>query len=125
MLKLTPEDVKSSLYLVGGGDNCAILDFSQRHLTGHSWTYLRDFQKRRIFFLKNYPPAQQKPFFLNQRPSPLDLKNYFFLNCHKSFFYQSHCIALGLTIPKWYNTWVLKIFFVNIFLNFFSKIFKN
>ena len=28
---------------VGGGDNCAILDFSQRHLTGHSWTYLRNF----------------------------------------------------------------------------------
>ena len=29
---------------------------------------------------------------------------------------------LGLTIPKWYNTWVLKIFFVNIF---FKNIFLN
>ena len=28
---------------VGVGDNCAILDFSQRHLTGHSWIYLRNF----------------------------------------------------------------------------------
>ena len=37
----------------------------------------------------------------------------------KSIFYQSHVIALGLTIPKWYNTWVLKknldIFFEKIF----------
>ena len=43
-----------------------------------------------------------------------------------SFFYQSHCIAFGLTIPKWYNTWVLKIFFVNIFSKiFFKNIFSN
>ena len=83
-----------------------------------------------FFFLKNYPPAQQKPFFLNQRPPPLDFKKYFFSNGPKSYFYQSHCIALGLTIPKWYNTWVLKIFFVNIFfknifLNFFFQKFSK
>ena len=70
--------------------------------------------------MKNYPPAQQKPFFLNQRPPPLDLKKYFFSNGPKSYFYQSHCIALGLTIPKWYNTWVLKIF-LEIFLKIFGK----
>ena len=35
LLVLTPATV-------GVGDNCAILDFSQRHLTGHSWTYLRN-----------------------------------------------------------------------------------
>ena len=57
---------------------------------------------------------------------PLDLKKYFFSYRVKSFFYQSHCIALGLTIPKWYNTWVLKIFFVNIFSKiFFRNIFSN
>ena len=49
--------------MVGGGDNCAILDFSQRHLTGHSWTYLRDFQKRRIFFFEKLPPCTAKTVF--------------------------------------------------------------
>ena len=43
----------------------------------------------------------------------------------KSFFYQSHVIAFGLTIPKWYNTWVLKIFFVNICSKIFFPIFEK
>ena len=52
-------------------------------------------------------------------------KNFF-----KSIFYQSHVMALGLTIPKWYNTWVLQIFFCkylvkNIFQNIFSNFLKN
>ena len=42
--------------------------------SGHSLTYLRDFQKRRIFFLKNYPPALQKPFFKIQRVPPMDVE---------------------------------------------------
>ena len=53
--------------LLGGGDNCAILDFSQRHLTGHSWTYLRDFQKRRIFFFEKLPPCTAKTVFENPK----------------------------------------------------------
>ena len=32
----------ASCHCFGGDDNCAILDCSQRHLKGHSWTYLRD-----------------------------------------------------------------------------------
>ena len=49
----------------------------------------------------------------------------FLSNPLKSFFYQSQFIAFGLTILKWYNTWVLEIFFVNIFCKIFSKIFLN
>ena len=73
------------------------------------------------FFPKKPPP---RPIFVfeNTRVPPLDLKKYFFWNRLKSFFYQSHWIAFVLTIPKWYNTWVLEIFFVNIF---FKNIFKN
>ena len=32
-------------------------------------------------------------------------------------------MAFALTIPKWYNTWVLQIFFVNIWTKIFFKIF--
>ena len=51
-----------------------------------------------------------------------DFEKYFFSKFPKTIFYLSHPIAFGLTIPKWYNTWVLKIFFVNMF---FKNIFKN
>ena len=60
--------------------------------------------------IANYPPALQKPFLQIQRPPPLDLEKYFFSNRPKSFFQQSHLIGIGLRIPKWYDTWVLKIF---------------
>ena len=36
-----------------------------------------------------------------------DFEKYFFSNFPKTTFYQSHPIAFGLRIPKWYNTWVL------------------
>ena len=62
------------LVLLGGGDNCAILDFSQRHLTGHSWTYLRNFWFCRIYFRAKLPPRTAKTVFAN---------------------------PFGLTIPKW------------------------
>ena len=69
---------------IGMGDKCAILDFSQRHLTGNSWTYLRNFW---------------------------------------------YVMAFGLTMPKWYNTYVLQIFFKNIFSknckNIFDQIFTK
>ena len=113
--------------LLGVGDNFAILDFSQRHLTGHSWTYLRDFQKRRIFFFEKLPPCTAKTVFENPKGGAFGCwKKKFF----KSSFYQSHVMAFGLTIPKWYNTWVLQIFFVNIlcqkyFFQFFEKIFSE
>ena len=105
---------------LGGGDNCAILDFSQRHLTGHSWTYLRDFQKRRIFFFEKLPPCTAKTVFENPKGGAFGCwKKKFF----KSSFYQSHVVAFVLTIPKWYNTWVLQIFFVNIWTKIFFRIF--
>ena len=68
----------------------------------------------------------KKIFFQIQRGDPCVFKNIFFKNRLKSFFYQSHWIAFGLTIPKWYNTWVLEIFFVNIFFkNIFQIFLKN
>ena len=69
---------------LGVGDNWAISDFSQKHLTGNSWTYLRNFW---------------------------------------------YVMAFGLTMPKWYNTYVLQIFFKNIFSknckNIFDQIFTK
>ena len=55
---------------VGMGDNCAILDFSQRHLTGHSWTYLRNFWFCRIFFRAKLPPGTAKTVFENPKGPP-------------------------------------------------------
>ena len=66
-------------------------------------------QKRRIFFLKNYPLTLQKLFLKIQRVPPLDVE-------FESSFYQSHVIAFGLTIPKWYNTCI-----ENIFRKYFFK----
>ena len=106
--------MKSKLKLYSsyrGYDNCAIMDFNKRHLTGHSWTYLRNFWSCRIFFRAKLPPGTAKTFGC--------WKTKFF----KSRFYQSHVMAFGLTIPKWYNTWVLQIFFVNIFFKNWKKIF--
>ena len=94
------------------GDNCAILDFSQRHLTGHSWTYLRNFWFCRIFSCKITPQHCKNRFF-KSKGSPI----------FKSSFYQSHVMAFGLTIPKWYNTWVSKIFFEIFLEKIFLKIF--
>merc|ERR1712218_519868 len=106
--------------IVGMGDNCAILDFSQRHLTGHSWIYLRNFWFCRIFFRAKLPPGTAKTVFENPKGPPFGCsKKKFF----KSSFHQSHVMAFGLTIPKWYNTWVLQIFSVNIWSKIFFKIF--
>ena len=61
--------------------------------------------------------ALQKLFLQIQRIPPLDVEKTFL----KINFYQSHVMAFGLKIPKWYNTLVLKIFFQI----FFQKIGKN
>ena len=66
-LKFSIRNLFNNSHLNRGGDNCAILDFSQRHLTGHSWTYLRDFQKRRIFFFEKLPPCTAKTVFENPK----------------------------------------------------------
>ena len=50
---------------LGVGDNCAILDFSHRHLTGHS---LRNFWFCRIFFRAKLPPGTAKTVFENPKP---------------------------------------------------------
>ena len=66
------------------------------------------------------PPNPKSKKSKISKGSPLwMLKKKFF----KSSFYQSHVMAFGLTIPKWYNTWVLQIFFVNIRSKIFFKIF--
>merc|ERR1711978_882961 len=117
-----PLHVNPSLQ-IAGDDIRQKLEFHHVHLElgalGYIETFL--FYWSWGFFLKKPPP---RPIFVfeNIRVPPLDLKKYFFGNRLKSFFYESHWIAFGLTIPKWYNTWVSKIFFVNIF---FKNIFKN
>ena len=72
-----------------------------------------------MFYCANLVRPKPNYFFQNTK----DFEKHFFFKFPKSFFYQSHVIAFGLTIPKWYNTWVLKIFFVNIFSKIFLKIF--
>ena len=110
--------------LAAGDDIKQKLEFHHVHLElgalGYIETFL--FYWSWVFFPKKPPP---RPIFVfeNTRVPPLDLKKYFFWNRLKSFFYQSHWIAFGLTIPKWYNTWVSKIFFRNIFGKIFLKIF--
>ena len=81
-----------------------------------------------FFIVEKLPPGIAKTVFENPKGPPLWMlkKKKFF----KSSFYQSHVMAFGLTIPKWYNTWVLQIFFVNIlcqkyFFQFFEKIFSE
>ena len=109
---------------VAGGDIRQKLEFHHVHLElgalGYIETFL--FYWSWGFFPKKNPP---RPIFVfeNTRVPPLDLKKYFFSNRLKSFFYQSHWIAFGLTIPKWYNTWVSKNIFGNIFGKIFLKIF--
>ena len=109
---------------VAGGDIRQKSEFLHVHLElgalGYIETFL--FYWSWGFFPKKPPP---RPIFVFENTS--DLKNIFFKNRLKSFFYQSHWIAFGLTIPKWYNTWVLKIFldifFEKIFLKYFEKYF--
>ena len=77
------------------------------------------------FFLQNLLPCTAKSVFSERKGSPFGLKKIFFSNCSKSLFYQSHFLAFGLTIPKWYNTWVLKIL-LKIFWKIFEKnVLKN
>ena len=96
-----------------------LTDHHPQAILRHIWETSKNAE---FFFLKNYPPALQKPFLKIQRGDPLDVEKKFFF---KSSFYQSHMMAFGLTIPKYYNTWVLKIFFKNIFENFWKNIFKK
>ena len=107
------------IIMIAGDDKRQKLEFHHTHLElgalGYIETFL--FYWSWGFFQKKPPP---RPIFVFENTR--DLKNIFLKNRLKSFFYQSHWIAFGLTIPKWYNTWVLEIFFVNIF---FKNIFKN
>ena len=113
-----------TITIVAGDDIRQRLEFHHVHLElgalGYIETFL--FYWSWGFFPKKNPP---RPIFVfeNTRVPPLDLKKYFFSNRLKSFFYQSHWIAFGLTIPKWYNTWVSKNIFGNIFGKIFLKIF--
>ena len=104
---------------IAGDDIRQKLEFHHTHLElgalGYIETFL--FYWSWGFFQKKNPP---RPIFVFENTR--DLKNIFFKNRLKSFFYQSHWIAFGLTIPKWYNTWVLEIFLVNIFSKIFFPI---
>ena len=76
--------------------------------------------KTQNFFFEKLPPGTAKTVFENPKGPPFGCWKIFFF---ESSFYQSHVMAFALTIPKWYNTWVLQIFFVNIWTKIFFKIF--
>ena len=96
------------------------------HLTGHSWTYLRDFW----IWKKNWAkisPITAKILFGYCKGPPFGCYKIFFF---KSIFYQIQVKAFGPTISKWYNTCVMKIFFAWNFVyqnleNIFWKFFLN
>ena len=99
-LNLAGDDIRQKLEFLYGHLELGALGYIETFLFYWSWG-----------FFQNNPPPRPIFVFENTR----DLKNIFLKNRLKSFFYQSHWIAFVLTIPKWYNTWVLEIFFVNIF----------
>ena len=73
----------------------------------HIW----ETSKNAEFLFTKFTPLHSKNRFSEPKGPPLDLKKYFFQIGPNYCI----CIAFGLTIPKFYNTWVLKIFLVNIF----------
>ena len=81
--------------------------------------------KTQNFFFEKLPPCTAKTIFSEPKGHPFGLKKYFFSNRPKSIFYQSQCFPFGLTIPKWYNTWVLKIYLEKFWKFFWKKIQKN
>ena len=84
-------------------------------------TYKRDLLLQIFSIVQIVYDQSQITFFLIQ----CNFEKNIFLKFPKLFFYQSHSRAFGLTIPKWYNTWVLKIFFVNIFFKNWKKYFEK
>ena len=99
---------------------CAIINmegcrFGSRYFV----TYKRDLLLQIFSIVQIVYDQSQITFFLIQ----CNFEKNIFSKFPKLFFYQSHSRAFGLTIPKWYNTWVLKIFFVNIFFKNWKKIF--
>ena len=83
-----------------------------------AFIHIKDICFCRIDLLCKFGPTKAILLFFEPKGPPYGCWKFVFI---KSIFCQSHVIALGLTIPKWYNTWVLKIF-LEIF---FSKIGKN
>ena len=109
---------------LGVGDNCPILDFIQRHLTGHSRTYLRNFWFCRIFFCAKLPPALQKPFLKIQRVPPLDVEKNFSSNqvfIKAMLWHLLSRFQNGITLR--YCKYFLKIFFQKIEKKYFEKYF--
>ena len=76
--------------------------------------------KTQNFFFWKITPLHCKNRFWKSKGSPLWMLKKKSFN---SSFYQSHVMAFGLTIPKWYNSWVLQIFLKNIWSKIFFKIF--
>ena len=113
------------------GDNYAILDFSQRHLTGHSWTYLRNFWFCRFFFDAKLPPRTAKTVFANPKAPPFGFEKIFFFKSPKIIFLAKPFDRNSSHDSK--KVWHLgirnifgNIFLKNIFKNIFSKnIYKN
>ena len=102
---------------VGLGDKGLFLEVRATRSVLGAFIHIKEICFCRIVLLCKFGQTKAKLLFSKYKGF---LKNIFF-KFPKSFFYQSHVIAFGLTIPKWYNTWVLKIF-LEIF---FSKIGKN
>ena len=66
-------------------------DHHPQAILKHIWETSRNAE---FFFLKNYPLAQQKPFFPNQRVPPLDFQKRF-LQCRGVIFQKKKFCVFG------------------------------
>ena len=72
------------------------------------------------FFSCKITPPHCKNHFCKSKGSPLWMLKIKILQIIL------HMMAFGHTIPKWYNTWVLQIFFVNTWCQkYFQNIIQN
>ena len=105
---------------IEGGDKWVMSKFRRTTILRPFFDIFERLPKTQNFFFEKLPPCTAKTVFENPKGPPFGCwKKKFF----ESSFYQSHVVAFVLTIPKWYNTWVLQIFFVNIWSKIFFKIF--
>ena len=86
--------------------------------------YIWETSRNAEFFLKNYPPALQKPFLKIQRVPPLDVENFFSSNqvfIKAMLWHLLSRFQNGITLR--YCKYFLKIFFQKIEKKYFEKYF--
>ena len=86
--------------MVEGGDKWVMSKFRRTTILRPFFDIFERLLETQYFFIvEKLPPGIAKTVFENPK-GPLDVKKKLF----ESSFYQSHVMAFGLTIPKWYNT---------------------